>query len=145
MEIKVIGAGLAGVEAAYQIAQRGQNVTLYEMRPKVFTPAHKTPYFSELVCSNSLKSKELTNAHGLLKEELRRLGSIIVRAADRTSIPGGKALVVDRNMFSKVITKEIEACTLINVVREEIKNIPPGIVVIATGPLTSDDLTERIR
>lgn len=145
MEIKVIGAGLAGVEAAYQIAQRGQNVTLYEMRPKVFTPAHKTPYFSELVCSNSLKSRELTNAHGLLKEELRRLGSIIVRAADRTSIPGGKALVVDRNMFSKVITKEIEACTLINVVREEIKNIPPGIVVIATGPLTSDDLTERIR
>jgi len=145
MEIKIIGGGLAGVEAAWQIAKRGQRVVLFEMRPDVFTPAHKTPYLSELVCSNSLKSRELTNAHGLLKEELRRLDSIIIRVADETSIPGGKALVVDRNKFSQRLTSEIENHPLINVVREEINDIPSGIVIFATGPLTSDALAGRIK
>lgn len=145
MEIKVVGGGLAGVEAAWQIARRGQEVVLYEMRPTTRTPAHKTPFLSELVCSNSLKSTDLTNAHGLLKEELRRLGSIIMRAADKASIPGGKALVVDRLKFSETITEEIEAHPLIKVLREEVKDLPDGIVVIATGPLTSPSLTDRIK
>ena len=145
MAIKIIGGGLAGVEAAYQIAQKGIPVALYEMRPAVFTPAHKTAFLSELVCSNSLKSKDLSNAHGLLKEELRMLGSIIIRVADNVSIAGGKALVVDRNRFSEAITKQIEANPLIHVVREEISDIPSGITVIATGPLTSDSLSEKIK
>ena len=145
MEIKVIGGGLAGAEAAYQIAKRGQQVCLYEMRPETYTPAHKTAFLSELVCSNSLKSKDLSNAHGLLKEELRRMDSIILRVADSSHIPGGKALVVDRNVFSRKITEEIEAHPLIHVIREEIKDIPEGVVVIATGPLTSESLTGRIR
>jgi methylenetetrahydrofolate--tRNA-(uracil-5-)-methyltransferase len=144
MEIKVIGGGLAGVEAAYQIARRGERVTLYEMRPVANTPAHKTACLSELVCSNSFKSKDLTNAHGLLKEELRLLDSIIVRAADLSAIPGGKALVVDRNRFSAMITEEMEANPLITLVREEIREVPPGITILATGPLTSDKLAEHI-
>ncbi|MCX5811739.1 MAG: methylenetetrahydrofolate--tRNA-(uracil(54)-C(5))-methyltransferase (FADH(2)-oxidizing) TrmFO [Proteobacteria bacterium] len=143
--IKVVGGGLAGAEAAYQIARRGRKVTLFEMRPHVFTPAHKTANLSELVCSNSLKSKELTNAHGLLKEELRRLDSLIIQAADETSIPGGKALVVDRERFSKIITDSLETHPLIEVVRKEIRDIPPGLVIIATGPLTSNVLAEKIR
>ena len=145
MEIKVIGGGLAGTEAAYQIAKRGLGVCLYEMRPQVFTPAHKTDLLSELVCSNSLKSQDLSNAHGLLKEELRRLDSIVMRAADSTSIPGGKALVVDRDKFSRVITGEIETHPLIRMVREEVTEIPEGVVVIASGPLTSESLAPRIR
>ncbi|MBA4416702.1 MAG: methylenetetrahydrofolate--tRNA-(uracil(54)-C(5))-methyltransferase (FADH(2)-oxidizing) TrmFO [Syntrophus sp. (in: bacteria)] len=145
MEITIIGGGLAGAEAAWQIARRGERVTLYEMRPGAYTPAHTTPLLSELVCSNSLKSQDLTNAHGLLKEELRRLHSIIIEAADRTSIPGGKALVVDRTKFATMITEKIEAHPLIEVIREEVKEMPPGIVIIATGPLTSDGLAERIR
>lgn len=145
MEIKIIGGGLAGVEAAYQIAKRGYGVILYEMRPVLFTPAHKTGLLSELVCSNSLKSKELTNAHGLLKEEMRRLDSIIIHTADATSIPGGKALVVDRERFSRAITDKITSNPLIRVIREEITDIPKGIAIIATGPLTSDRLAECIR
>ncbi|OPY68835.1 MAG: Methylenetetrahydrofolate--tRNA-(uracil-5-)-methyltransferase TrmFO [Syntrophorhabdus sp. PtaU1.Bin050] len=146
MDIRVIGGGLAGVETAYQIAQRGRKVTLYEMRPHTFTPAHRTPFLSELVCSNSLKSKELTNAHGLLKEEMRLLGSITVRTADKTAIQGGKALVVDRQRFSQSITNEIEAHPLIRISREEITQVPPdGIVIIATGPLTSDRLADALR
>jgi methylenetetrahydrofolate--tRNA-(uracil-5-)-methyltransferase len=145
MEIIVIGGGLAGVEAAYQIAQKGIPVVLYEMRPVLSTPAHKTEFLSELVCSNSLKSKELSNAHGLLKEELRMLGSIIIRVADSTSIPGGKALVVDRNRFSEAVTKEIESHTLIHIVRKEISKIPSGVTIIATGPLTSDALSQQIK
>lgn len=145
MEIKIIGGGLAGTEAAYQIAHRGGNVILYEMRPSAFTPAHKTSYLSELVCSNSLKSIELTNAHGLLKEELRRLDSIIIRIADETSIPGGKALVVDREAFSRRITEEVESNPRITVVRKEIREIPREAVIIATGPLTSNGLTESIK
>ena len=144
MEVRVIGGGLAGVEAAFQVAQRGRKVTLFEMRPEVFTPAHKTAYLSELVCSNSLKSKDLTNAHGLLKEEMRRLGSLVIGIADETSIPGGKALVVDREKFSSIITKKIESHPLISVVREEVKELPEGVVIIATGPLTSDTMAEKI-
>ncbi|OPX96444.1 MAG: Methylenetetrahydrofolate--tRNA-(uracil-5-)-methyltransferase TrmFO [Syntrophorhabdus sp. PtaB.Bin006] len=146
MDIRVIGGGLAGVEAAYQIAQRGRKVTLYEMRPHTFTPAHRTPFLSELVCSNSLKSKELSNAHGVLKEEMRLLGSIIVKTAEETAIPGGKALVVDRQRFSRIITDKIEAHPLIQISREEVTQIPPdGIVIIATGPLTSDGLADTLR
>jgi methylenetetrahydrofolate--tRNA-(uracil-5-)-methyltransferase len=145
MEVRIVGGGLAGAEAAFQIARRGRKVTLFEMRPQVFTPAHKTAYLSELVCSNSLKSKDLTNAHGLLKEELRRLDSLVVQTADETSIPGGKALVVDREKFSKIITESLEAHPLIEVVRNEIQDIPQGLVIIATGPLTSDALAEKIR
>jgi methylenetetrahydrofolate--tRNA-(uracil-5-)-methyltransferase len=144
MEIKIVGGGIAGAEAAFQIARRGHKVTLFEMRPHVFTPAHKTAHLSELVCSNSLKSKELTNAHGLLKEEMRHLDSLIIRAADETSIPGGKALVVDRERFSKIITDNLENHPLIEVERKEIRDIPPGTVIIATGPLTSTDFTKKI-
>lgn len=144
MDITIVGGGLAGVEAAYQIAQRGFNVTLYEMRPRVFTEAHTTSLLSELVCSNSLKSKELTNAHGLLKEELRRLGSIILKKADEAAIPGGKALVVDRTQFAKAVTETIDAHPLIRVLREEITDIPAGTVLFATGPLTSAHLARTL-
>ncbi len=145
METRIIGGGLAGAEAAYQIARRGCKVRLYEMRPEVLTPAHKTPYLSELVCSNSLKSKDLTNAHGLLKEELRCLDSLIIQVADRTSIPGGKALVVDRERFSKVVTEMLENNPLVEIVHEEVREIPQGVVIIATGPLTSDALASKIQ
>jgi methylenetetrahydrofolate--tRNA-(uracil-5-)-methyltransferase len=145
MEISIVGGGLAGAEAAYQIAQRGTDVTLYEMRPSAFTPAHKTACLAELVCSNSMKSKELANAHGLLKEELSILGSLIIRVARETAIPGGKALVVDREKFAQRITDEIESNTHIRVVREEMEEIPSGgTVIIATGPLTSSKLAETI-
>ncbi|MBP1747787.1 MAG: Methylenetetrahydrofolate--tRNA-(uracil-5-)-methyltransferase trmFO [Deltaproteobacteria bacterium] len=144
MEISVIGGGLAGVEAAYQIARSGGNATLYEMRPAVKTPAHKSSLLGELVCSNSLKSMDILNAHGLLKEELRRLDSLVVRTADETSIPGGKALVVDRELFAVRLTEKIENNPRIQVVRREITCIPDGIVVIASGPLTSDLLANEI-
>ncbi|MCX7965276.1 MAG: methylenetetrahydrofolate--tRNA-(uracil(54)-C(5))-methyltransferase (FADH(2)-oxidizing) TrmFO [Syntrophorhabdaceae bacterium] len=144
MEIKIIGGGLAGVEAAHQIARMGGRAVIYEMRPHNTTPAHKTSMLSELVCSNSLKSKELTNAHGLLKEEMRLINSIVMEAARATSIPGGKALVVDREKFSRYITDKIFENPLIKVMREEIKEIPAGPVIIATGPLTSEALTEKI-
>ena len=145
MEVRVIGGGLAGSEAAHQIARRGHRVTLSEMRPVRFSPAHRTPLFSELVCSNSLKSTDLSNAHGLLKEELSLLGSLILRAAGNTSIPGGKALVVDREEFAGAVTREIGANPLITIERGEVTEIPPGVVVVATGPLTSDPLAEVIR
>jgi methylenetetrahydrofolate--tRNA-(uracil-5-)-methyltransferase len=144
MEISIVGGGLAGAEAAYQIARRGTDVTLYEMRPSAFTPAHKTACLAELVCSNSMKSKEFTNAHGLLKEELRMLGSLVIRVAHETAIPGGKALVVDREKFAQRITDEIESNARIRVAREEVEEIPSGTVIIATGPLTSSKLAEKI-
>jgi methylenetetrahydrofolate--tRNA-(uracil-5-)-methyltransferase len=144
MEISIVGGGLAGAEAAYQIARRGTDVTLYEMRPSAFTPAHKTACLAELVCSNSMKSKEFANAHGLLKEELRILDSLIIRVAHETAIPGGKALVVDREKFARRITDEIESNTRIRVVRKEVEEIPSGTVIIATGPLTSSKLAEKI-
>jgi len=140
----VIGAGLAGCEAAWQLAQRGIAVTLYEMKPDRFTPAHHSAGFAELVCSNSLRSDQLTNAVGLLKEEMRQLGSLIMEAADASRVPAGGALAVDREAFSAYVTEKIEQHPLIAVKRQEIDEIPQGNVIIATGPLTSDALAEKI-
>ncbi|MTD38884.1 FADH(2)-oxidizing methylenetetrahydrofolate--tRNA-(uracil(54)-C(5))-methyltransferase TrmFO [Erwinia sp. CPCC 100877] len=143
--VTVIGAGLAGSEAAWQVAQAGVPVTLYEMRPVKQTPAHQTENFAELVCSNSLRGNSLTNAVGVLKEEMRRLDSIIINNADRTSVPAGGALAVDRDTFSQGITEQIKNHPLITVKNEELTAIPEGIVVIATGPLTSEGLAEEIK
>ena len=143
--INVIGAGLAGSEAAYQIAKRGIPVKLYEMRGKKATPQHKTDKFAELVCSNSLRGDSLTNAVGLLKEEMRRLDSVIMKAAESTRVPAGGALAVDRDGFSQMVTEEVTNHPLIEVIREEITEIPTdAITVIASGPLTSDTLAEKI-
>ena len=142
--INVIGAGLAGSEAAYQIAKRGIKVKLYEMRPVKNTPAHHSDKFGELVCSNSLKSSSLENASGLLKEEMRILDSLIIRAADNNSVKAGQALSVDREAFSQYITDEIKNNPLIEIVYGEVKEIPDGITILATGPLTSDDLSKEI-
>ena len=146
-KVIVIGAGLAGSEAAWQIAKRGVNVDLYEMRPKKMTPAHKTQNFAELVCSNSLRANNITNAVGLLKEEMRRLDSLIIRCADATQVPAGGALAVDRDKFSEMITETIKNHPNINVIEEELTQIPKGDipVVVATGPLTSDALSQDIR
>jgi methylenetetrahydrofolate--tRNA-(uracil-5-)-methyltransferase len=145
MEITVVGGGLAGVEAACQIARMGGKAILYEMRPEVNTPAHSSDFLGELVCSNSLKSMDLSNAHGLLKEELRILGSVIVKAADETKIPGGKALVVDRERFASRVTAIVEENPNIHVVRKEVREIPGGCTVIASGPLTSDTFAEKLK
>lgn len=145
MDVTVIGGGLAGSEAAWQLARRGVSATLYEMRPHLATPAHKTGDLAELVCSNSLKSKELTNAHGLLKEELRLLGSLVIDAADDTAIPGGKALVVDRGRFSGQVTERLSGETHIRIVRQEVVEVPAGTCIVATGPLTSRALSEKVR
>ncbi len=143
--VTVIGGGLAGSEAAWQIAKRGVRVRLFEMRPKKTTPAHHTDGLAELVCSNSLRSNATSNAVGLLKEELRRLGSLIMEAADLTAVPAGSALAVDRVLFSRYITEKIAENPLIEVVNEEVTEIPAeGITVIATGPLTSDSLADAI-
>lgn len=143
--INVIGAGLAGSEAAYQIAKRGVPVKLYEMRGVKLTPQHKTDKFAELVCSNSLRGDSLTNAVGLLKEEMRRLDSVIMRSAESTRVPAGGALAVDRDGFSQRVTDEVMKHPLIEVIRHEITEIPEdAITVIATGPLTSDALAEKI-
>lgn len=143
--INVIGAGLAGSEAAYQIAKRGVPVKLYEMRGVKSTPQHKTDKFAELVCSNSLRGDSLTNAVGLLKEEMRRLDSIIMRAAESTRVPAGGALAVDRDGFSQRVTDDVMNHPLVEVIRDEITEIPEdAVTVIATGPLTSDALAEKI-
>jgi len=143
--ITIIGAGLAGCEAAWQAAQRGVSVTLLEMKPDRYSPAHHLPGLAELVCSNSLRGESLENAVGLLKEELRRLGSLVMEAADATRVPAGGALAVDRQLFSDHMTGRIEAHPLIRVVRGEATEIPAeGTVVIATGPLTSDALAASI-
>lgn len=140
----VVGGGLAGCEAAWALASRGVRVTLYEMRPVRQTPAHRTDRLAEIVCSNTFKSTELTNAHGLLKAELRLLGSLLLEVADLARIPGGAALAVDRDIFSAEVTRRILEHPLITVVREEVTELPsPGIV--ATGPLTSERLAEVIR
>lgn len=145
-KVTVIGAGLAGAEAAWQLAQRGIPVDLYEMRPEKMTPAHHTGHFAELVCSNSLKGMGIDNAAGLLKEEMRQLGSLIVKVADKHSVPAGGALAVDRELFSAEITASLENHPQIRVYREEMQKIPDeGIVVIATGPLTSDELAQEIQ
>lgn len=143
--INVIGAGLAGSEAAYQIAKRGIPVKLYEMRGVKPTPQHKTDKFAELVCSNSFRGDSLTNAVGLLKEEMRHLDSIIMRAGEAHRVPAGGAMAMDRENFSQAVTDEIHNHPLIEVIREEITEIPDdAITVIATGPLTSDALAEKI-
>ena len=146
-KVIIIGAGLAGSEAAWQLAKRGVKVDLYEMRPKKMTPAHKTENFAELVCSNSLRANNITNAVGLLKEEMRRLDSLIIKCADATQVPAGGALAVDRDKFSQMITETIKTHPNINVIEEELLTIPKGDypVIVATGPLTSDSLSKDIR
>ena len=145
MNVTVIGAGLAGSEAAWQLAQRGVHVTLCEMKPHKTTPAHETEYFAELCCSNSLRSDQLENAVGLLKEELRRLGSLIIRCADATRVPAGGALAVDRHGFARMVTEELRNHPNVTVVEGEITEIPEGEVIIASGPLTSDALAEKLQ
>lgn len=149
--ITIIGGGLAGTEAAYQIAKRGINVKLYEMKPEKYTPAHSNSNLAEIVCSNSFKSNLHTNACGLLKEELRKLDSLLIKVADKTSVPAGQALAVDREKFSEEITRIIKENPLIEVINKEVgKNITikdlakEGIVIIATGPLTSEVLAKEI-
>ena len=144
MEVKVIGAGLAGCEAAWQLANRGIDVRLYEMKPKKMTPAHHSPDFAELVCSNSLRGDRLENAVGLLKEELRRVGSLILTCAEATRVEAGGCLAVDRGGFSKMVTEKIRSHPRITVVEEEVTQVPEGPVIIATGPLTSDALSQAI-
>ncbi|SFQ18335.1 methylenetetrahydrofolate--tRNA-(uracil-5-)-methyltransferase [Psychrobacillus psychrotolerans] len=143
--VNVIGAGLAGSEAAWQIAKRGIKVRLYEMRPVKQTPAHHTDKFAELVCSNSLRANNLTNAVGVIKEEMRMLDSIIIQSADNSSVPAGGALAVDRHDFSGRVTDAIRNHPLIEIVNEEVTEIPEGITVIATGPLTSPALAEKVK
>ncbi|MDY3618578.1 methylenetetrahydrofolate--tRNA-(uracil(54)-C(5))-methyltransferase (FADH(2)-oxidizing) TrmFO [Agathobaculum sp.] len=142
--VTVIGAGLAGCEAAWQLAKRGVRVTLHEMKPALRSPAHHSDDFAELVCSNSLRSDELTNAAGLLKEELRRLDSLILRCADATRVEAGGALAVDREAFARAVTEQIKSHPNIEIVPGEVTEIPEGRVIIATGPLTSDKLFEAI-
>lgn len=144
-KVKVIGAGLAGSEAAWQIANRGIDVELYEMRPKKMTPAHRTDQFAELVCSNSLRANSLTNAVGVLKEEMRKLNSLIMKCADECQIPAGSALAVDREKFSECVTNHLRQHERIQVINEEVTKIPDGIVIIATGPLTSDALADELK
>ena len=151
--ITVIGAGLAGSEAAYQIAQKGIKVKLYEMKPEKFSPAHSNSNFAEIVCSNSFKSNLLTNACGLLKEELRKLNSLLIRIADETRVPAGQALAVDREKFSEKVTQNLEKHPLIEIIHKEVgkENLvlqelaEDGIVIVATGPLTSEGLAEQIQ
>ena len=146
--ITVIGGGLAGSEAAYQIAKQGIKVKLYEMKPIKYSPAHSNSNLAEIVCSNSFKSNLLTNACGLLKEELRKLDSLLIKIADKTSVPAGQALAVDRDTFSAEVTKALEQEPLIEIIHEEVKDIQKmaeeGIVIVATGPLTSYALAKQI-
>ena len=144
MEVKVIGAGLAGCEAAWQLANRDIDVRLHEMKPKKMTPAHHSPDFAELVCSNSLRGDRLENAVGLLKEELRRLDSLILSCAEATRVEAGGCLAVDRGGFSQMVTEKIRSHPRITVVEEEVTQVPEGPVIIATGPLTSDALSQAI-
>ncbi|WP_312637122.1 methylenetetrahydrofolate--tRNA-(uracil(54)-C(5))-methyltransferase (FADH(2)-oxidizing) TrmFO [Oscillibacter sp.] len=145
MNVSVIGAGLAGSEAAWQLARRGAHVTLLEMKPQKKNPAHVTDDFAELCCSNSLRSDQLENAAGLLKEELRRLGSLVIACADETRVEAGGALAVDRQGFSALVTERIKACPNITVVPGEVTELPEGEVLVASGPLTSDALAERLQ
>src|SRR6185436_13700979 len=145
--VTIVGGGLAGSEAAWQAAARGVPVTLHEMRPVRPTAVHKTDQLAELVCSNSFRGDKLDNAVGLLKEEMRRLGSLIMRAADAARVPAGAALAVDRERFSADVTRAIAGHPAISIVREEVPRVPAGLggpVIIATGPLTSDSLSADI-
>lgn len=143
-KVTVIGGGLAGCEAAWQLANRSIDVTLYEMRPIAYPPAFHTDGFAELVCSNSLRSDSLNNAVGVMKEEMRRLNSLILKAADESRVPAGSALAVDRERFSQIVTETIENHPNIMVVRQEVTEIPEGPVIIAAGPLCSDKLADQI-
>src|SRR5438105_5641116 len=142
--VTVIGGGLAGSEAAWQLAERGHDVMLHEMRPVRGTPAHKTDRLAELVCSNTFKSTDTCNAHGLLKAEMRLLGSIVLQAADEARVPGGSALTVDRDVFSRAVQDRVLGHPRIRLTREEVTDLPSPSIV-ATGPLTSDALAEAIR
>ena len=144
--IVVIGAGLAGCEAAWQIAKRGGKVILYEMKPEVYSPAHRSPFFAELVCSNSFKSESIENASGVLKEEMGQLGSLILKVAKEAKVPAGASLAVDRTVFSKQITQTLENLKNVEVIRKEVSLIPQDrITIIATGPLTSEILSKEIQ
>ncbi|MDR3277989.1 MAG: methylenetetrahydrofolate--tRNA-(uracil(54)-C(5))-methyltransferase (FADH(2)-oxidizing) TrmFO, partial [Oscillospiraceae bacterium] len=145
MTVTVVGAGLAGCEASWQLARRGISVRLIEMKPQMKTPAHVSDDFAELVCSNSLRGDSLSNAVGLLKEEMRRLGSVILSCADRTRVPAGGALAVDRTAFSAAVTERIQNHPRIEVISREVTAIPEGEVVLATGPLTSDKLADALQ
>jgi methylenetetrahydrofolate--tRNA-(uracil-5-)-methyltransferase len=144
MKVKVVGAGLAGCEAAWQLAKAGIDVELFEMKPAKLSPAHVSDSFAELVCSNSFRSNELTNAVGLLKEEMRRLGSLIMQCADEFSIPAGGALAVDRERFAQAVTERIKSNDKITIISSEVTKIPDGRVIIATGPLTADALAGEL-
>ena len=146
-KIKVIGAGLAGTEAAYYLAERGFSVSLYDIKPNRFTPAHTSEKFAELVCSNSLKSNDVYgNAAGLLKEEMRILGSLVIEAADKTRVPAGNALAVNREDFAQYITDKIKSHPNIEVICEEVESINPDeYTIIATGPLTTSKLSENLK
>jgi methylenetetrahydrofolate--tRNA-(uracil-5-)-methyltransferase len=144
--ITIIGAGLAGCEATWQIARRGGEVTLYEMKPGIYSPAHRSPLFAELVCSNSFKSESIENAPGILKKEMRQFDSLILEAAEEAKVPAGDALAVDREVFSKRITHVLERLENVEVIREEVPLIPKaGITIVATGPLTSESLSKDIQ
>lgn len=143
--VTIVGAGLAGSEAAWQVVKRGIDVSLYEMRPYKKTPAHHTGDFAELVCSNSLRAASLENAVGLLKEEMRRLGSLIMNCADESRVPAGGALAVDRGKFARAVTEALENHPRVRIIREELEEIPPGIVILATGPLTSDKMAQSLK
>ena len=143
-EVTVLGAGLAGSECAWQLAKRGIKVKLWEMKPEKMSPAHTSPYFGELVCSNSLRSDELSNAVGLLKAEMRSLGSLIMDSADKHRVAAGGALAVDREGFARYITEQLEQNENVEIIRREATDIPEGEVVIATGPLSSDTIAEKI-
>jgi len=145
VRITIAGAGLAGCEAAWQAAELGVNVTLFEMKPQKYSPAHHNPDFAELVCSNSLRADSTQNAVGLLKEEMRQLGSLIMACADETRVPAGGALAVDREAFSQAVTKRIRSHPLITVVERELEEIPEGPSVVATGPLTSGAMSSAIK
>ena len=142
--VTVLGAGLAGCEAAWQLAKRGIPVTLYEMKPQKFSPAHKSQGLAELICSNSLKASRIDSAAGLLKEEMRRLGSLLVPCAEQCAVPAGGALAVDRDQFSRLVTQAIENEPRITLRREEVTDLPAGPAIVATGPLTSEPLAEKI-
>jgi methylenetetrahydrofolate--tRNA-(uracil-5-)-methyltransferase len=144
-QVTVVGGGLSGSEAAYQLAERGHDVTLVEMRPVRGTAAHQTDLLAEVVCTNSFKSEDPTNAHGLLKTEMRALGSLLLRVAQEARVPGGTALVVDRHDFARRMTEAVRAHPRITVVREEVTALPDGPAIVATGPLTSDALSASIR
>ena len=144
-KVTIIGGGLAGVEAAWQAAKRGLAVDLYEMRPQTQTPAHQTDHLAELVCSNSLRAANIENAVGLLKEEMRRLDSLVMAAADATRVPAGGALAVDRAGFSAYIEARIMAQPNIRLLREEVREIPAGLTIVAAGPLASPALSAAIQ